>query len=107
MRSGDGLLARRSIDARPTLDRRARPGAWKGFPISNAHQIRLHFEFALKIVSPTPPSLQDWTGNELIDMARRVNDYGANLMPLPNAEASSVKMVARSRCRSVVTMRRS
>ena len=37
-------------------------------------------EIAVSVVSLTSPGIEGWTGDPRIDMARRVNDYGAQLM---------------------------
>jgi hypothetical protein len=37
-------------------------------------------EIATGVLSLTAPSIEDWAGKERADMARRVNDYGAELV---------------------------
>ncbi len=58
------------------------PSGW-GAPVWSPEQL-LKFmddeEIAVSVLSLTAPGIEGWEGDERTDMARRVNDYGAELM---------------------------
>jgi 6-methylsalicylate decarboxylase len=83
------------------------PSGWGSPKWSPEAALRFMDEEGIRVsvLSLTAPGIEGWSGNERIDMARRVNDYGAALvqkhpdrfgyfatLPLPDVDASLAEM---------------